>query len=62
MSLGETIAFLHMFRKQAKHEFFSESEPGTLLSGFSRFCRVKKPDEFHEDLVSNRELDVTDFL
>ena len=28
MSLGETIAFLHMFRKQAKHEFFSESEPG----------------------------------
>ena len=62
MSLGEIIAFLNVFHKQAKHEFFSESEPGTLLSAFSRFCGVNKLEEFHEDLVSNRELDVTDLL
>ena len=62
MALGETIAFLHVFHKQAKREFFSESEPGTLPSAFSRFWGVKKLEEFHEDLVSNRALDVTDFL
>ena len=62
MSLGETIAFLRVFRKQAKHGFFSESEPSTLLSAFSQFYSIKKIEEFHEDIVSHRELDVTDFL
>ena len=57
MSLGETIAFLRIFRKQAKH-FFSESDPGTLLFAFSRFCSVEKIEEFHQDVVSHRELDV----
>ena len=62
MSLGKTIAFLHLFHKQAKHEFFLESEPGTLLSAFSQFWAVKKLEEFNKELVSHRELDVTDFL
>ena len=33
---GETIEFYRMFGKQAKHDdFYSESEPRTLLSSFS---------------------------
>ena len=36
MSLGETIEFYHVFRKQAKHDnFHSESGPRALLSSFS---------------------------
>ena len=36
MSLGETIEFYRVFRKQAKHDdFYSESEPRTLPSSFS---------------------------
>ena len=36
MPLGETIEFLCVFRKQAKHnaDFHSESEPPALLSAF----------------------------
>ena len=62
MSLGETITSLRLFCKRTKHDFFLESEPGTLLSAFVRFCGIKKLEEFHEDIVSHRELDVTDFL
>ena len=51
-----------MFRKQDKSDFFLESKPRTLLSAFSRFCGIKKLEEFHEDIVSRRELDVIDFL
>ena len=36
MSLGETIEFYRVFRKQAKHDdFYWESEPRALLSSFS---------------------------
>ena len=36
MSLGETIEFYRVFRKQAKHDdFYSESEHSALLSSFS---------------------------
>ena len=58
MSLGETIEFLPVFCKQAKRDFFSASDPGTLLFAFSRFCSVMKLEEFHKDVVSHRELDV----
>ena len=29
---------------------------------FARVCGVEKLEEFHENVVSRRELDVTDFL
>ena len=36
MSLGQTIEFYRVFRKQAKDDdFYSESEPRALLSSFS---------------------------
>ena len=36
ISLGETIEFYRVFRKQAKHDdFYSESEPRALISSFS---------------------------
>jgi len=49
MSLGQTMEFLHMFCKQAKHNdgFSSDSQPSTLLFTFSLDF------EFHEDIVSH---------
>ena len=65
MSLGETIEFLRVFRKQAKHsdDLYSESEPRALLSSFFfAIFQRREAKGFHEDKVSGRELDVTDFL
>ena len=49
MSLGETIEFLRVFRKQAKHsdDLYSESEPRALLSSFFlRFSSAEKLKDF----------------
>ena len=44
MSVGETIEFLRVFRRQAKHndDFYSESEPRALLSAFSLDLRRRE--------------------
>ena len=53
MSLGETIAFLRMFRKQAKHDFYLESKPYALLSAFSLDFAVSRSQKSYMKTYSS---------
>ena len=66
MSPDQTIDLLRVFRKEANNimmDFIIGERTSCLaVCVFFLLCGVYKLEEFHEDIVSCRELDVTDFL
>ena len=68
MSPGQKIELLRVFRKQANNIMMDFNRRANLVPCCLRICvsfllcRVYKLEEFHEDVVSRRELNVTDFL
>ena len=66
MSLGETIEFLSAFRKKPNIKWlwflFGETTSSLSICFFSWLCGVEKLEEFDENILWRRELDVTDFL
>ena len=64
MSLGRTIEILACFvnKPNIMMVLIGEWTSCLAICFFSRFCGVENLKEFHEDKVSRREFDVTDFL
>ena len=66
MSPGQTMELLRVFRKEANNIMMNfiigERTSCLAVCVFFLLCGVYKLEEFHEDIVSCRELDVTDFL
>ena len=60
-SLAQTIEFLRVFRKQAKHNNANDDDGDRTSSLaiflFSRFYDVDKQEEFHDDILSREKLD-----